>query len=111
MAKFTKEKLRIAQRFYTHFFPLLVPKDSKNLKSWDIVLQEVGAKRRKRSEQMKNIHKKTLRFYTLYEQKFSILRPTLYITNPQGFQKSKRFGHWTSGSWGKKTVIQSETKV
>ena len=27
------------------FFPLLFPKDSENLKSWDIGLQEVGTKR------------------------------------------------------------------
>ena len=29
-----------------HFLPLLIPKDSENLKSLDIGLQEVGAKRR-----------------------------------------------------------------
>ena len=34
--------------------------------------------------------------YTFYEQKFSNLRPLLTITFPQGFQKSKKFGHWTS---------------
>ena len=47
-------------------------------------------------------------FYTLFEQKFSNLRPLLSITFPQGFQKSKKFGHWTLGSGGKKTVKQSE---
>ena len=31
------------------------------------------------------------------------LRPLLSITFPQGFQKSKKFGHWTSGNGGKKT--------
>ena len=42
-------------------------------------------------------------FYTIYEQKFSNLRPPLFITFPQRFQKSKKFEHWTSGSGGKKT--------
>ena len=36
------------------------------------------------------------RFYTLYEQKCSNLSPLLSITFPQGFRKSKKFGHWTS---------------
>ena len=48
------------------------------------------------------------RFDTLYEQKFSNLRPLLAITFPQGFRKSKKFGHWTSGSKRKKTVKQSK---
>ena len=30
------------------------------------------------------------------------LRPLLSITFPQGFRKSKKFGHWTLGSGGKK---------
>ena len=46
--------------------------------------------------------------YSLYEQKFSNLRPLLSITFPQAFQKSKKFGHWTSKSGGKKTVKWSE---
>ena len=44
------------------------------------------------------------RFYTLYELKYSNLRPLLSITFPQGFRKSKKFGHLTSGSGGKKTA-------
>ena len=48
------------------------------------------------------------RFYTLYAQKFSILRPLLSITFPQEFQKSKKFGYWPLGSLGKKTVKRSE---
>ena len=47
-------------------------------------------------------------FYTIFEQMFSNLRPLLSITFPLKFQKSKKFGHWTSGSEGKKTVIRSE---
>ena len=33
-------------QIWDHFFPLLFPKDSENLKSFDIELWEVGAKRR-----------------------------------------------------------------
>ena len=50
-------------------------------------------------------------FYTLYEQKCSSLRPLLSITFPQGFQKSKKFGHWTLGSGGKKTFKRGEQSV
>ena len=42
-------------------------------------------------------------FNTLYEQKYLNLRPLLSISYPQGFGKSKLFGHWTLGSGGKKT--------
>ena len=42
------------------------------------------------------------------EQKFSNLRPLLSITFPQGFRKSKKFGHWTLRSEGKKTFKQGE---
>ena len=48
------------------------------------------------------------RFYTLYEQKFSNLRPLHSITFPQEFRKFKKFGHWTSGSGDKKAFKQSE---
>ena len=41
----------------------------------------------------------------------SYLRPLLSITFFQGFQISKKFGHWTSGSGGKKTGKQSEQSV
>ena len=36
------------------------------------------------------------------------MRPFLSITFPQGFRKCKKFGHWTLGSGGKKTVKLSE---
>ena len=48
------------------------------------------------------------KFYTIYEQKFSNLRPLLSITFPQGSWKSKKFGHWTLGSGGKKTFKRNE---
>ena len=48
------------------------------------------------------------RFYTLYEQKCSNVRPLLSITFPQWFRKSKKFGHWTSGSGGKKMFKRNE---
>ena len=43
-----------------------------------------------------------------FEQKFYNLRPLLTITFPQGFRISIKFGHWTSGSGGKKTFKRSE---
>ena len=63
-----------------HFFPLLFPKDSENLKSLDIGLQEMGAKRRLKGVKniFLNLKKKTFllrRFYTFYEQKLSNPRP------------------------------------
>ena len=66
-----------------------------------------GKKTFKRNEQMKKIRKKLFspcQFYTLYEQQFSNLRPLLSITFPQGFRISKKLGHWTSGSGGKRPL-------
>ena len=71
-----------------------------------------GNKTFKRSEQRKKKIRKKLsslrQFYTLFEQVFSNLRPLLSITFPQKFHKPKKFGHWTSGSGGKKAVKRSE---
>ena len=47
-------------------------------------------------------------FYTRYEQKFSNLRPLLSINFPNQFRKSKKFGHCSLGSGGKKTIKRSE---
>ena len=58
-----------------------------------------------------NKNKKTFssrRLNPILGQKCSIMRPLLSITCPQGLQISKKFGHWTSGSGGKKTVKRSE---
>ena len=46
--------------------------------------------------------------YTLYEEKFSNLRPLLSITFPPGFKKSKKFGRRILGSGDKKTLKRSE---
>ena len=46
------------------------------------------------------------RFYTIFKQKCSNLRPLFSITFPQGFWISKNIGHTTSGSGGKKTFKQ-----
>ena len=43
-------------------------------------------------------------FYTLYEKKFSNLRPLLSITFAKGFKISEKFGHWTLWSGGKKIL-------
>ena len=40
--------------------------------------------------------------YTIYKQKFSNLRPFLFITFPKEFRKSKEYGYWTSRSGAKK---------
>ena len=48
------------------------------------------------------------KFYALYGQKFSNLRPFLFITFPQGFQKSKKCGRWALENGGKKTFKRSE---
>ena len=47
-------------------------------------------------------------FYTLYEQKFANLKLLLSITFPQGFRKTKKFGHLTSENGRKKTFKLSE---
>ena len=43
--------------------------------------------------------------------KFSNWRPLLEFTFSQGFRISQKFGHWTLGSGGSKTVNQSEQSV
>ena len=100
--------IRKSFQIWEHCFLLLFPKDSKNLKSLDIELQEGRAKGRlNRVNNWIKICKKLFLprpFYTLYEQKFSSLRPLLSITFPQGFLRSKKFGHWTLVIRGKKTV-------
>ena len=47
-------------------------------------------------------------FYSQDKWKFSNLRQLLSLNCPQGFRKSKKFGHWTLGSSGKKTFKGSE---
>ena len=50
-------------------------------------------------------------FYTLFEQKFSNLKPHLFITFPKGFRISKHFWHWILGSGGKRTFKRSRQKM
>ena len=38
------------------------------------------------------------------------LRPLLFISFPQGFRRSKKFGHWTLICGGKKTFKLSEQR-
>ena len=57
---------------------------------------------------MKKILKGMFKSYTIYKQKFSNLRPFLFITFPKEFRKSKEYGYWTSRSGGKKTFKWSE---
>ena len=79
----------------------------------DIGLQEMEAKRSLNGvnqRRRKKIHKKnfsaTAILHPLWEKKF-YLRPLLSITFPQGFGKYKKFGDWTLGSGGIKTVKRS----
>ena len=100
---------------WDHFFALLSPKDFENLKHLDIGLLKVGAKQCF-NYYWTNLFYFYFQFYfffnffllrqfdTLYEQKFVNLRPLLSITFPQGFWKSNQFGHWTSGSGGKRLL-------
>ena len=92
-----------------HFFPLLFLKDSKSLKIFDIRLQEVGAKRPLNgTSKVKKVREKNFffarRFSTIFKQKYSYLRPLLFVTFPQGFRISKNTGYPTSETGGKKTV-------
>ena len=50
--------------------------------------------------------------YTLYEQKYSNLRPLLSISFPQGF-RFKKFGHWTSGVGANRRLnrVNEEEKI
>ena len=50
------------------------------------------------------------RFYALYEQTYSNLRPLLFIRFPQEFRKSKKFGHCTLEKVGQKDVSMEWTK-
>ena len=105
-----KQKLSNLRPLLSMTFPQEFRKSNK---IGHFTLGSGGKKMFKRSEQMKkrkNCIKLFLprRFYTLYEQKFSNLRPILSITFPQGFRKFKMFGHLTLGSGGKKTVKGSE---
>ena len=100
-----------------HYFLLLFLEDLEKVKIMDIGLQEVGAKRCLNgvNKWIKYV-KQTFfvgRFHTLYEEKFSNLGPFLYITFPQLFQKSNKFGNWTFGSGAKRPlnrVKNSNTK-
>ena len=81
----------------TTSFYYFSPRIPKIQKVWTLDFRKWGKKKFKRSEQIKKICKKLFsprQFYTLYEQKFSNLRPLLSLTFPQGFRKSRKFGHW-----------------
>ena len=95
-------------QIWDHFFSLVFPKDSENLKSLDIGLREVGATRRLNEVNKEEKIRKKKTFYChcnfkpFLREKRSHLKPILSINFPQGFQISKDFGHPISGSGGKK---------
>ena len=60
----------------------------------------------KKSEEKKTFYAAAI--LNIFEQHFSSVKQLLLITFPQGFGISKKFGHWTLRSGGKKTVKRSE---
>ena len=82
----------------SHFFALLFPKDSKNLKFLNCGLWEVGTKRRLNGVNKWRGKKSVKNFFCcgnftpIMSNFFSNLWTLLYITFPQGFWKSKNFG-------------------
>ena len=82
-----------------------------NFENYNILRESLDRCQKNPASKAKFATKKTFfarRFYTLYEQKLSNLIPILSITFPPGFQKSKKFGHWTLGSWGKQAFKRIE---
>ena len=67
---------------------------------------EAKMAKRKKINKLKNARQ----FFTIYEHNNSNQKPFLSITSPHRFQKSKKFGHWTLGSSGKKTLKRSEQR-
>ena len=49
-------------------------------------------------------------FYTLYELKYSNLRPLLFNSFPQGFGKSKKVWTLDFGKWGQKKHLNGVNK-
>ena len=98
-------------QIWDHFYRLLFHQGFRLFNKFGHWTSKTGCKKMfKWSEKMRKIHDLflPLRFYTLYEQTFSNLWPSLSITFPQGFWISKKFGHWILGNGGKKTVKRSE---
>ena len=57
-----------------------------------------------RKNRKKLLKKKCAAILYPFWAKCSNLRPLLSIAFPQGFWKSKKFGHWTSGNGGKRPL-------
>ena len=96
-------------KFETTSFHFFFPKDSENLKSLDIGLQEVGVKRRLNGMAWKKLVKHFFAAAILHRlwPKNSNLRPLFSHYFPPRILKIKKFAHWTLGSGGKKIVKQS----
>ena len=93
------------------FFPLLFPKDSKNLKSLDIGLWASGGKNTFIwNKQVKKLVKNFFchgNFTPFMSKSFEIWDHFFPLLFPKDSKNLKKFEHWTLGSWGKKTVKQS----
>ena len=122
------QKLYFPRQFYTlyekifqiwdHYFPLLFPMDSKNLKFLNIWLWEIGAKvplnrvrntdTKKSCSVRQNSPKNKLYlcgdFTPFISKSFQMWDDFLPLLYPQGFRISKSFGLPILGSGGKKTL-------
>ena len=81
------------------------PFDQKSLVLW-----EVGFPREDIQKKKVNLFS-LWQFHIIFVHTHLYLRPFLSITFLKVFQKSKKFGHWTSGGGGKKTLKQYLTKM
>ena len=102
-SKFTPFMIKSCQ-IWVLSFTFLFPKVSENLKTLDIGLWEVGENRRLNRVNIlkKKICKKLIlprQSYTLYDQKFSNLRPPLLLFFPKKSKnlKSLQIGLWEVG--------------
>ena len=94
-----------------HYFPQRNPKKSKKFGHWTL-----GSVAKRRLNRVNKLRKKKIQnlFFAVAIlhpniQKFFLnLIPLFSITFPQGFRKSKQFGHWTLRNGGKKTVKRSD---
>ena len=116
-------------QIWDHFFPILIPKYSKSLKSLEIGLQEVGEKRTLNGMNLVCTCRRTYLsifkarsnkkifffflqwFFIISKQQYLNLRPLLSITFPQVFRIVKKFRDWTSGNECKKSFKWSEQSV
>ena len=94
-----------------HYFSSRIPKIKKKFGHW--TLGSGGKKTFEHNEETKKIRKKLFCnaevLHPLWAKVFKC-ETTYFQYFSQRIQKSKKFGHWTLGSGGKKTVKRSEKR-